>query len=133
MKNRLILFQMQEPADLCRSRNSFDPLFSSFDLNMVIISQYLEKRSVFKLPGCDPGKVNISNITDIVKMGTSSRNLTLSIYIQPDSFSSSVRGNIKSSGHCISTGLTIILVLRLRSPTADVVPETERIPISLGR
>src|SRR5450759_2423363 len=69
MKDRLVFFQMQEPADLCGSRDSFNPLISSFDLDTVMISQYPEERSVFKLPCCDPGKVNISYITDIVEDG----------------------------------------------------------------
>ena len=38
---------------------------------------------------------------------------------------------MKFSGHGFSTGLTIILVFKFLFPTAEVVPDTDNIPISL--
>jgi hypothetical protein len=51
--------------------------------------------------------------------------------MHPDSFSSSDNEKMKLSGHGIRHGLTIILVFKFLLPTAEVVPETDKIPISL--
>jgi len=65
-------------------------------------------------------------------MGLPLNNRSLSITTQPDSLSRSESLKKKSSGQTVTKGLTSTLVSRFPDPSAEVVPDTESIPIPCG-